>query len=638
MADIDPFGQYGLTRQQVDNAMLSLDGVRPLGAPAAAPPVAPLTDAAPAPGAVNTFQPLSPQEQAMGAAMAQQAAAGNANAAQAGYAHAPFASQAAPTPLAASAPGLDWQPPPQAQQPQAPVQGVFAGQPTSPGAQTGGNRSLSIGLDMPQLQLPQLNVPRGRGAATPKSPLPGMIKDASGRAIEAEGAANQAEDEQTQADQAFTGSQEDLGNARSEAQQGVAGIHGQIAADAEGHQKLTDDMNQGYQQAAYKTEQESREIADQIKNFRPRDQRTVGHRVANALAVFLGGVGDAFMAAGGQRGNNADGVVQLINQGIQRDLDEQQSILSNHKTALVAKNDELGHLYQRWGQSDAALKGAWLMKLDQAENSLKGVLASGASVEAKALANESIAKLQQQRSETERQLQMNLFQSNHERANQLVLAKHAEDRRAALAAANAPYANMKRQLELQKLYAETGKTTAEAGKAGAEAMKAMGEAKGLANGPYLGKDVQVTDPQAFQAWSASKPASASVEKLQQSIQGFSELRNSVGELRRLKSEWGSENDTMNTKEGRAAAAEMNAHREQVISSLGKLKDGSVIQEAEYKRWLDMVPGAGDYTDGAINQLNAIEQAAITRVNGTLRQVGASMGGPAAGRVRQGAAL
>jgi hypothetical protein len=71
----------------------------------------------------------------------------------------------------------------------------------------------------------------------------------------------------------------------------------------------------------------------------------------------------------------------MIDRSIQLDLQRQQELLANKRTALAAKNTELGRMMERYDK-DTAYSAAYAMKVDQYQRALGSVKSAGATAEA----------------------------------------------------------------------------------------------------------------------------------------------------------------------------------------------------------------------------------------------------------------
>lgn len=308
----------------------------------------------PQPLPVGGPQPLSPEEQAMGAMLQEQAAIDDMNAQAQGNMHVanqPVAAMVKPNPLT-----LDWQPP----------------KPAAPASM----------MRQEPAQAPM--APKPRVAAPPKPSAAQQGRDAGFEGMQ------KAFDERKAAAGEAGAARANTGDERQR-------LLDRAAVDDMMAQQELADAAEDHRAATAKVQQEQRDDAEFIKNYEPRDRRTTQQRTMGAIAVALSGLGDAVIARGGGQGRNLDRTLGIINQSIDRDIDLQQRMLDNKKTALAAKNTELGQMRERYGDTVDSIKLARAMKVDQYQRELDAVIAGGASQEAAAAAKDAQAQLELQK-------------------------------------------------------------------------------------------------------------------------------------------------------------------------------------------------------------------------------------------------
>ena len=166
--------------------------------------------------------------------------------------------------------------------------------------------------------------------------------------------------------------------------------------DMMAQQELADAADD-HQAATAKVQQAQREDAEFVRNFEPRDRRTIGQRAMGAIAVVLAGFADAQTGAGGGQPNAVRSALGIINQSIDRDIDLQQRMLENRKTAMAARNTELGQMRERYGDTTDSIKMARAIRIEQYQRELSGVAAEGANVDAAAAAKDAIGQLELQK-------------------------------------------------------------------------------------------------------------------------------------------------------------------------------------------------------------------------------------------------
>jgi hypothetical protein len=233
----------------------------------------------------------------------------------------------------------------------------------------------------------------GRGSSL-ANPLTRYLKEAEQTKQEAESQRNAAEDARDVAAGERKDAIRDQAEVDKEVGARAAEIQKRNATDSTQMLQELQINQEMYNKAQDKIATERDEISRFIENYEPKDRRSTARRVTGALAVVLGGVGDGLVRASGKgTGNHASAVVDIINKGIDRDLENQEKMLENKRTALAARDTELGQLRNRLGDTVDNLKLARVMKLESAKSELESAIAQGASDKAIALANESIAKI-----------------------------------------------------------------------------------------------------------------------------------------------------------------------------------------------------------------------------------------------------
>ncbi len=377
----------------------------------------------PLPGEV---QPLTPAEQSFGqqvaAAQDAQAAQAEADAAAAGYTH---GGMAAPAPSVQPI-GLDWQPKVAPAQPapsraaQEPAQQPSAGEPMRwPGAA------------------------RGAGGGGGSNPLPGMITDATDRRRDAEKRVSEQESAGDYASASLEQSAEDISTSRAEMYSGISDIQRRQAEEGEAYQRQLVDMQDSHVKASAKTQQEARELTSFVGSYQPKDRRSMGERVTGALAVAFSGLADqANLVAGLNAGmniqtNRAGQMMDMIQRSIDRDLEKQRMMLDNKRTALAAKNTELGQIREKFGDSVDTLKLGRAMKLEQAAQEVEALKSRGLSAEQAAVADQTIAGLRLDRANMLQGISEQRFQQHFGDEQRLKVARYNQQQAAAAAQARA---------------------------------------------------------------------------------------------------------------------------------------------------------------------------------------------------------
>lgn len=348
--------------------------------------------------------------------------------------------------------------------PAAPVQGVFAAPPGS-----GPPKSRSV-LDELQLSAPRLGASRA-----PASPFGQMLAETAPRRAEEERAAAQAE---ARGDYATAAAQQgiaDTAAAQAGAHEALADEHSQLALQGAAYQEKLARVQQREDALFAKTQTRLNEIETQMRKTaseRPENQ-SIGSRVAGAIAVALAGIADtgarsAALIAGQGMPNTgqADAVARMINQGIERDIEGQKRRYAQHRDAFAATKEDLAVGLQQTGNAQDAEKAAWLSQLEQSQNKLKAIAARGASAETKALADETIAKLDLQRAQVLQDLHGSLAQRYREQEQGLRVAQYQDARQRAAAQSGGiagQLALLGKAADIDKTRAETAKLQGESG-------------------------------------------------------------------------------------------------------------------------------------------------------------------------------
>lgn len=334
-------------------------------------------------GGAPGVQPLTPDEQAMAQEQALRLDMQDAYAAASPVHQGDPITMPQPQGLTPSIP-LDWQP----QQPQA-VQ--FA---PPPPRQDAAPSPGPTAARMPAM---------GGGARMPASPIGGMLKDATARRQEAESGMRSAEIGGDMATTNLQQSAEDLGQVHARNASEVAGVQQRSAREGEAYQRQLADQQDSYHKASAKAESEQRQIGEFISGYQPKDRRSMGQRVMSALAVVTASLLDQVnLVAGMNMGapvqtDHGARAADLVQRGIDRDIDMQRQMLDNKRTALAAKGTELGQLRERFGDGVDTLRLARAMKIEQAQQEIEAAKSRGMSQEAGVIADQTIAALEQQR-------------------------------------------------------------------------------------------------------------------------------------------------------------------------------------------------------------------------------------------------
>lgn len=428
-----------------------------------------------------------------------------------------------------------------------------------------------------QLRQPQIQRP---GIGMPSGPYGRMAKEAGASA------ASELEQQDAallQGDIAGAGREQALADqAEGSAETAAAAerVYGRMG-DAERNLAAQNEAAARAQSAA--ADQRIRDIdqdSQDIEKFEVKDRRTSGQRAMSAIAIGLGELGAGISRAFGV-GGQQNTALQIVNQQMDRDLDEQRAVLDNKKTALGAKQTALGLARQRYQDEGEARQFARVLQLSAFEKELEAAKAKGMGKDAMTVADGQIAALQQQRSE----LYANLHGSRYE--------KNVAD---------------KQQLEILGIKDQQAKAAA-AAKAAAKAQE-----NGYA---FLGTNVQVANPEAFSAWSAQTKETEK-EKMRKAIQGHAQYTSALQKMLSLKEQYGSEGRLWPTE----ISARYDALREQAINGANEMKDGNMLGDKEYARYNEGIPPAGDFAHSAVPKIQGLLEAADDKINATLGSIGA----------------
>jgi hypothetical protein len=380
-------------------------------------------------------QPLTPEEQALGAQLAQQQLDQDVQvAANASHAPQPTVPAMMPSAPVASGPGLDWQPGVQDRVDRAPPAARMSmAQPQpSPGPQMAGT---SVGGP-------------SRVPGMPKSPYAGMAREAEQLQGTEESQALSAEVSGDINVETAKDAIQRQGAAQSETGEAVGAVYDK-ASDAGkkyvDRLKTFDDDQRAVEQ---RIQGEIDADTKFINEYEPKDRRTKGQRVGSAIAIALGGLGAALQRAVGVQARNTS--LDLIQSQIERDLEMQRGMLDNKKTALAAKTSSLGQARERYKDDRDALGFARVLELDGYLKEIEAAKARGLGKEAAAKADELSALLGADRDNTLLTLHGKKADQYRAEAQQARLAKYREDQ-ARAAAARGPSTMDRLKLQEQAL-------------------------------------------------------------------------------------------------------------------------------------------------------------------------------------------
>ena len=152
-------------------------------------------------------------------------------------------------------------------------------------------------------------------------------------------------------------------------------------------------------------------LTGEIRAATPRDRRTKGQRVASAIAIALGGLGQAYQARAGINAPNA--ALQLVNESIDRDFEQQRAAMNALRDEKAAKETRLGRLESALGDKRQAVYAWRAAELDdyadearQLEAKYAGTMQARAYADAAAQLEAESAKLKLSTSTTRTNMRM----------------------------------------------------------------------------------------------------------------------------------------------------------------------------------------------------------------------------------------
>lgn len=260
-----------------------------------------------------------------------------------------------------------------------------------PGEQSGAGPGTQPGRYVPR--------PRHAGAPGEANPVPGMLKDTTGEKNEAKAGAAAHEMGRAEAQAEVEQGTQDLADTRAGTYGSVADVQDKLAGNLKPYDQQLGDLQDSHNKAVDRITNEQRERSTFMREFVPKDRRGTAQKVVGALAVAFSGLADqANLVAGLNLGlnvqtNRMDSMVSLIQRGIDRDLEQQQMMLANAKTAHAALGTELGQVNAKFGNDVDTLSIAKAMKYEQAAAEIEALKSRGLSAEQQPLADEAIGRL-----------------------------------------------------------------------------------------------------------------------------------------------------------------------------------------------------------------------------------------------------
>lgn len=267
----------------------------------------------------------------------------------------------------------------------------------------------------------------------PKNPLPAIQKRAEGDAAEAKRAAEEAGVSLDVASQHQQDAVTEVGEAKSRAYEGTAGISSRMAGEADAQHELALQRQIARNEAMAKTEREIQDINSEADKITPKDRRTTAQRVGSIIAMSLATVGDAFMALAGQKGTALNDTMAILDANVQKDLDEQREALSRKRATAKAKESELGRAREKYGDDIAADKIAYDMMLKKYEFETQALLNTSLSEQARAEAQNLLGQIQEKRALNQQEISTRIYERNQATAEQAALQRYQSAQAAAAA-------------------------------------------------------------------------------------------------------------------------------------------------------------------------------------------------------------
>ena len=271
---------------------------------------------------------------------------------------------------------------------------------------------------------PSLNA----GSAGLRNPLPGIERDARARAADAERGFADATTDFVAGNEQQRQAALDAGEAQAATARRLANLDREAAFDMAGREELHKARVKAFEDSTAKTHDEIKSLEDDVANGEPKDRRSPGQKALSVIAIMLGGIGQGFSRAGGVDTPNAG--LEMVNLQIQRDLDRQRELLANKRTALAAKQSDLGIAREKFGATQQADQAAYLMSLKRFETEAQAAKNEGLSKEASAAADQLIGQLQQRQGEVLMNLHGSLLDKNRAQADALAVTQWREQQAA----------------------------------------------------------------------------------------------------------------------------------------------------------------------------------------------------------------
>jgi hypothetical protein len=303
---------------------------------------------------------------------------------------------------------------------------------------------------------------------TPRSPIPLMAEDAAARAAPEEQRFAQEREAAIPAVRAAQAAERQLGEARAGTSDLIAEQQERIRLGSEAAAEKQRRVAMREEQIFETSQKRLGEIKERMqKTAAERPKQGLGQRIAGALAMQLAGLSDSYMSIAsiwsGQnlQTNQQGAVAKMIDDGIQRDIEDQKRRYEADKDAFAATRDELSIALKETGSMREAEQAAYASQLEQAQAELRAIASRGQSKEARAAAEQAAAELELKRVQVDRGLAGELASRYRDEQQKLTVLDY-QQRAATAAAQGTPLERAEQAMKIRKLGAETSKLEREA--------------------------------------------------------------------------------------------------------------------------------------------------------------------------------
>jgi len=311
--------------------------------------------------------------------------------------------------------------------------------PVPPGAQAPAAEPDDLsGMDtrqLAQLAANRLMAQRQRSSTGPANPMRDIAARSGAAAKDAESALQTAQtDEEVaagmRADATMEAAQAQADALDQIAQKKQAAATAERAAEDEARAR-----REQHRAAMDATNREVAEIQKKIEGTQIGDRRTTAQRVGAALALAMSGIGDAIARSGGNQSNGLATTMQVINDGIDRDMEEQKLALANQRGLLTAKQQQIQGIRDMARDDREADLLERDARLRAHQQELEAIRDASMSKETTANAAAAVAAIDQERARNRQNFETERLDKNQTRADQANVSLYQQEqaRRAAAA-------------------------------------------------------------------------------------------------------------------------------------------------------------------------------------------------------------